>query len=140
MMDVLMAHDASVFSADSPVGCRGQFRRAVLEGTSRAFWQLRRYEGWTEFVTSGHVLRLLILVLASWRPPISDFLSRAGRGLELVGAVYGFRHFEGFFTGKHGSTHLPQRPPTGVKLRQNRNFPYHSKSDSSAPALKLANP
>ena len=26
-------------------------------------------------------------VLASWRPPISDFLSRAVRGLELVGAV-----------------------------------------------------
>lgn len=87
MMGVLVAHDASVFSADSPVGCRGQRWRAMLEGISRALWRLRRYKGWTEFLTSGRILRLLILVLASWRPPISDFLSRTVRGLELVGAV-----------------------------------------------------
>ena len=87
MMGVLVGHDASVFSVDSPVGCRGQCRRAMLEGISRALWRLRRCKGWTEFVTSGVIFRLLILVLASWRPPISDFLSRAGRGLELVGAV-----------------------------------------------------
>ena len=87
MMGVLMAHDASLFSVDSLVGCRGQCRRAMLEGTSRAFWRLRRYKGWTEFVTSGVILWLLIFVLASWRPPISNFLSRAAWGLELVGAV-----------------------------------------------------
>ena len=87
MMDVLMAHDASVFSADSPVGCRGQFRRAVLEGISRALWRLRRCKGWTEFLTSGRILRLLIFGLASWRPPISNFRFNAVRGLELVGAV-----------------------------------------------------
>ena len=87
MMGVLVGHDASVFSVDSPVGCCGQCRRAMREGTSRAFWRLRRYKGWTEFLTSGRILRLLILVLASWRPPISDFLSQAVRGLELVGAV-----------------------------------------------------
>ena len=36
MMGVLMAHDASVFNVDSPVGCYGQCWRAMLEGTSRA--------------------------------------------------------------------------------------------------------
>ena len=87
MMGVLVAHDDCAFSADSPVGCRGQCREAMLEGTSRAFWRLRRNKGWTDFLTSVRTLRLLILVLASWRPPISDFLSRAGWGLELVGAV-----------------------------------------------------
>ncbi len=87
MMDMLMSHDASVFSADSSVGCHKQFRRAMLEGTSRTFWRLRRHIFWDEFVTPGVILWLLILVLASWRPPISDFLSRAVRGLELVGAV-----------------------------------------------------
>ena len=87
MMGVLVGHDASVFSVDSPVGCRGQCRGAMLEGTSRAFWRLRRCKGWTGFVTSGAILWLLIFVLASWRPPISDFLSRAVRGLELIGAV-----------------------------------------------------
>ena len=87
MMGVVMGHDASLFNVDSPVGCRGQCRGAMLEGTSRAFWRLRRNKGWTDFLTSVRTLRLLILVLASWRPPISDFLSRAGRGLELVGAV-----------------------------------------------------
>ena len=86
-MGVLVAYDDCAFSADSLVGCRGQCRRAMLEGTSRALWQLRRYEGWTEFVTSGRTFRLLIFGLASWRPLITDFLSRAGRGLELVGAV-----------------------------------------------------
>ena len=48
MMDVLMAHDASVFSADSPVGCRGQFRRAMLEGTSRTVWRSLRYKGFCD--------------------------------------------------------------------------------------------
>jgi len=48
---------------------------------------VRRYKGRAEFVTSGRTFRLLILVLASWRPPISDLLFRAVRGLELVGAV-----------------------------------------------------
>ena len=87
MMGVLMAHDASLFSVGSPVGCRGQRWRAMLEGISRALWRLRRCKGWTEFLTSGRILRLLIFGLASWRPPISDFLSRAVRGLELIGAV-----------------------------------------------------
>lgn len=87
MMGVLVGHDASVFSVDSPVGCCGQRRRAKLEGTSRALWLLRCYKGWTEFVTSGRTLLLLIFALASWRPPISDLLSRAVRGLKLVGAV-----------------------------------------------------
>lgn len=87
MMDVLIAHDASVFSADSTVGCCGQRWRAMLEGISRALWRLRRNKGWTEFLTSGRILRLLILVLASWRPPISGFRFNAVRGLELVGAV-----------------------------------------------------
>ena len=87
MMGVLVAYDDCPFSADSLVGCRGQCRGAMLESTSRALWRLRCYKGWTEFVTSGRTLLLLIFGLASWRPPISDFLSRAGRGLELVGAV-----------------------------------------------------
>ena len=87
MMSVLVGHDASAFSADSPVGCRGQCRSAMLEGTSRAFWRLRRCKGWTGFVTSGAILWLLIFVLASWRPPISDFCFKAVLGLELVGAV-----------------------------------------------------
>ena len=87
MMGVLVAYDDCAFSADSLVGCRGQCRRAMLEGTSRALWRLCRYEGWAGNVTSWAILWLLIFVLASWRPPISDFLSWAGRGLELVGAV-----------------------------------------------------
>ena len=48
---------------------------------------MRRYLSWAEFLTSERTLQLLILVLASWRPPISDFLSWVVRGLELVGAV-----------------------------------------------------
>ena len=87
MIGVFMVHDASAFSADSPVGCRGQCRRAMLVGTSRAFWRLRRYNGWAENVTSGIILWLLIFILASWRPPISGFLFSAVRGLKLVGAV-----------------------------------------------------
>ena len=87
MMGVLLAHDDCAFSADSLVGCHGQCRRAMLEGISRAFWRLRRYKGWTEFVTSWVILWLLIFVLASWRPPISDFCFKAVLGLELVGAV-----------------------------------------------------
>lgn len=48
MMGVFVAHDASVFSADSPVGCRGQRRRAMLEGTSRTVWRFRRYKGFCD--------------------------------------------------------------------------------------------
>ena len=48
MMGVLMAHDASLFSVDSLVGCRGQCRRAMLECTSRTVLRFRRYKGFCD--------------------------------------------------------------------------------------------
>ena len=50
MMGVLVGHDASVFSVDSPVGCCGQCRRAMLEGTSCTVWRLRRYNGFCDLL------------------------------------------------------------------------------------------
>ena len=84
MMGVLVAHDDCAFSADSLVGCRGQCRRVMFEGTSRTVWRLRRYKGFCDLrgYFSAADYRFGLLATSDFQFPFPG-----GPGLELVGAV-----------------------------------------------------
>ena len=99
MMGVLVAHDDCAFSADSLVGCRGQRRRAMLEGTSRTVWRFRRYKGFCDLLGYFSVADFWFGLLAT-----SDFRCafQSSRGARISRRSLGFCCFEAIFDGKHG--------------------------------------